>query len=140
MTNYEERFICWVDLRLGYHRFRVKKDDILKIPFTTRCGQYDFLVILFTLTYALTTFMNLMNRDFKQSLDMFVIVSINDIFIHSVSSRIVLPILKGQELFAKFRTCEVCLRSVTLFWHIVSSKGIEVYIKRTDAVKSWPRP
>ena len=80
-----EKFIRRADLRLGYHRFWVKKDDILKIAFTTRCGQYDFLVILFTLTNVLTTFMDLMNRDFKQSHDMFFNVSINDIFIHSVS-------------------------------------------------------
>ncbi|WMV18613.1 hypothetical protein MTR67_011998 [Solanum verrucosum] len=91
--------------------------------------------------------MNLMNRVFRQYLDMFVIVFIDDILIYSRSEdehtnqlRIVLQVLKDQQLFAKFSKCEFWLRSVAFLRHIVSGKGIEVDPKRMDAVKSLPRP
>ncbi|WMV41775.1 hypothetical protein MTR67_035160 [Solanum verrucosum] len=54
--------------------------------------------------------------------------------------RIVLQVLKDQQLYAKFSKCEFWLRSVAFLGHIVSSKGIEVDPKMVDAVKSWPRP
>ncbi|WMV41875.1 hypothetical protein MTR67_035260 [Solanum verrucosum] len=87
------------------------------------------------------------NKVLRQYLDMFVIVFIDDILIYSRSEddhtnhlRIVLQILKDQQLFAKSSKCEFWLRSVAFLGHIVSSKGIEVDPKKMDEVKSWPRP
>ncbi|WMV24922.1 hypothetical protein MTR67_018307 [Solanum verrucosum] len=54
--------------------------------------------------------------------------------------RIVLQVLKDQQLYAKFRKCEFWLMSVAYLSHIVSTMGIEVDAKKTDAVRSWPRP
>ncbi|KAH0758100.1 hypothetical protein KY290_021593 [Solanum tuberosum] len=143
-----ESYFSKIDLRLGYHQLRVKEDDIPKTSFRTRYGHYEFLVMSFGLTNAPAVFMDLMNRVFRQYLDMFVIVFIIDILIYSRSDkehidylRIVLQILKDQQLFSKFRKCEFWLRFVAFLGHIVSSKGsIEVDLKKMDAVKSWPRP
>ncbi|WMV40996.1 hypothetical protein MTR67_034381 [Solanum verrucosum] len=78
---------------------------------------------------------------------MFVIVFIHDILIYSRSQddhsdhlRIVLQILKDQQLFATFSKCKFWLRSMAFLGHVVSSKGNEVDPKKMDAVKSWPRP
>ncbi|WMV19054.1 hypothetical protein MTR67_012439 [Solanum verrucosum] len=54
--------------------------------------------------------------------------------------RIVVKILKDQQLFANFRKCKFCLRFLAFLGHIISSKGIEVDPKKTDVVRSWPRP
>ncbi|WMV19297.1 hypothetical protein MTR67_012682 [Solanum verrucosum] len=54
--------------------------------------------------------------------------------------RIVLQVLKDHQLYAKFSKCEFFLRSVPFLGHIMSSKGIEVDPKKTDAAKGWPRP
>ncbi|WMV18336.1 hypothetical protein MTR67_011721 [Solanum verrucosum] len=106
-----------------------------------------FFVMSFGLTNALAAFMDLMNRVFRQYLEMFVIVFIDDILIYSRSEdehidhwRIVFQILKDQQLFAKFYKCEFWLRSIAFLGHIISSKGIEVDPKKTDAFKSCPRP
>ncbi|KAH0650459.1 hypothetical protein KY284_030371 [Solanum tuberosum] len=136
-----------IDLRLGYHQLRVKEDDIPKTAFRTRYSHYEFLVMLFGLTNAPAAFMVMMNRVLRKYLDIFVIVFMDDILIYSRSEdehtnhlRIVLQVLKNQQLFAKLSKCEFWLRFMAFLGHVVSDKSIEVDLKKTDAVKSWPRP
>ena len=85
----------------------------------------------FGLTNAHAIFMDLMNRVFKQYLDLFVIVFISDILIYSRSEeehasylRVVLQTLKDRQLFAKFSKCEFWLQSVAFLGHIVFSEAI----------------
>ncbi|KAH0644675.1 hypothetical protein KY284_032559 [Solanum tuberosum] len=99
------------------------------------------------LTSAPMAFIDLMNKVFRQYLDMLVIVFIDGILIYSNNEndhmdhlRIALEIRKDQQLFAKFSKCEFLLRYLAFLGHIVSSKGIEVDPTKTDAVKSCPRP
>ena len=51
-----------IDLQSGYHQVRIKDEDILKTTFRNRYGHYDFVVMPFALTNALTVFMCLMNN------------------------------------------------------------------------------
>ena len=92
-----------IDLRAGYHQLRVIDSDISKIAFRTRYGHYKIVVMSFGLTNAAGTFMDLMNRVFKQYLDFLVIIFIDDILIYSRNEeehashlRIVLQTLKGH--------------------------------------------
>ena len=80
----------------------------------------------FGLTNALAIFMKLMNRVFKEFLDTFVIVFIDDILVYSKSEaeheehlRKVLTILRTQRLYAKFSKCEFWLSEVAflVMWY-----------------------
>ncbi|GKD58754.1 putative reverse transcriptase domain-containing protein [Tanacetum coccineum] len=108
-----------INLISGYHKLRVREEDIPKIVFRIRYGHYEFQVMSFGLTNAPAVFMDLMNRVCKPYLDKFVIVFIDDILIYSKSEEehaehlhLILELLKKDELYAKFSKCEFWLSKV----------------------------
>ena len=77
--------------------------------------------------------MDLMNKIFKPSLHIIVIVFIDDILIYSrnekyhvIHLRIILQTFKHKELYAKFSKCMFWLKCMEFLGHIVSGDGIRV--------------
>ena len=68
-----------INLRSGYYQLRVKDEDVSKTTFITLYGHYEFLLMLFGLTNAPITFMDLMNQVLRPYLDQVVVVFIDDI-------------------------------------------------------------
>jgi len=136
-----------IDLRSGYHQLKIREEDIPRTTFRTRYGHYEFLVMPFGLTNAPAAFMDLMNRVFREYLDKFVIVFIDDILIysrdpqeHAEHLRIALHTLKKHQLYAKFSKCEFWLDKVHFLGHVVSKEGITVDPTKVEAVEKWPVP
>ncbi|KAL0428207.1 UNVERIFIED_CONTAM: Retrovirus-related Pol polyprotein from transposon.6 [Sesamum latifolium] len=99
----------------------------------------------FGLTNAPATFMDLMNRVFKQHLDKFIVVFIDDILVYSPSEqehgehlRVVLQTLKEKQLYAKLSKCEFWLKSVAFLGHIIS-KGVTVGPRKVEVIVDWPK-
>jgi hypothetical protein len=61
----------------------VKKGDKWKITFRTRYGHFEYSVMPFGLTNAPAVFQHMMNDIFREYLDYFVVIYINDILIYS---------------------------------------------------------
>ncbi|KAA0037901.1 pol protein [Cucumis melo var. makuwa] len=136
-----------IDLRSGYHQLRIKDEDVPKTAFRSRYGHYEFIVISFGLTNAPAVFMDLMNRVFREFLDTFVIVFIDDILIYSKTEaeheehlRMVLQTLRDNQLYAKFSKCEFWLKQVSFLGHVVSKAGVSVDPAKIEAVTGWTRP
>ncbi|KAL0554363.1 hypothetical protein IC582_008282 [Cucumis melo] len=136
-----------IDLRSGYHQLRIKDEDVPKTAFRSRYGHYEFIVMSFGLTNAPTVFMDLMNRVFREFLDTFVIVFIDDILIYSKTEaeheehlRMVLQTLRDNKLYAKFSKCEFWLKQVSFLGHVVSKAGVSVDPAKIEAVTGWTRP
>jgi hypothetical protein len=72
-----------IDLRFGYHQIKICAEDIPTTTFSTRYGQYEYLVMSFGLTNATGHFMYLMNSVFMPKLNKYVVVFIDDILINS---------------------------------------------------------
>jgi len=122
-------------------------EDIPKTNLHTQYGHYEFLVMSFGLSNAPTAIMDLMNRVFKSFLDHFVIVFIDDILVYSKSEeeheqhlRLALQTSREHKQYAKFSKCEFWLDSVAFLGHAVSKDGINVDIKKVEAIQDWPRP
>ena len=135
------RFFSKIDLRSGYYQLRVRDEDILKTAFRTRYGHYEFLVMPFGLTNAPAAFMDLMHRVLRLYLDLFVIVFIDDIVIfskteeeHAEHLRIVLQVLRENQLYANQKKCEFWLSEVKFLGHVVSREGISVDPSKIEVV------
>lgn len=101
------------------------------------------MIMFFRLTNTPVAFMDLMNRVFKECLDMFIIVFIGGILIyiwnedkHANHLRIVLQILKDHQLFAMFIKCKFWLRSVPFLYHVVLGDDIKINPQKIEAVKN----
>nr|GEV89994.1 putative reverse transcriptase domain-containing protein [Tanacetum cinerariifolium] len=90
-------------------------------------------VMSFGLTNAPAVFMDLMNRVCKPYLDKFLISFIDDILIYSKSKqeheehlKLILELLKKEELYTKFSKCEIWIPKVQFLGHVIDSQGIHV--------------
>ncbi|GKB89427.1 putative reverse transcriptase domain-containing protein, partial [Tanacetum coccineum] len=135
-----------IDLRSGYHQLRVREEDIPKTTLRTCYGHYEFQVMPFGLTNAPVVFIVLMNRVYKPYLDKFVIVFIDDILIysnkeeHAEHLKLILELLKKEELYAKFSKCEFWLSKVQFLGHVIDSEGIHVDPAKIESIKDWASP
>ena len=107
-----ENIFSKIQLRSQYHQVRIKEEDINKTTFRIRYGHYEFVVVPFGFSNAPVMFMCLMNGIFKNYLDKFVIVLLDDILIYSKSEedhenylRLVLQVLREHQLYANLRKC-----------------------------------
>jgi hypothetical protein len=88
-----------------------------------------------------------MNVIFKEYLDKFVIVFLDDIIIYSRSEEehekhlnMVLQVLREHQLYAKLSKCSFYHNQIHYLGHIVSEEGIVVDPENIEAIRVWSTP
>jgi hypothetical protein len=121
-----------IDLRSGYYQIQITQGDE-KFACYTRYGSYKFLVMPFGLTNTPVAFCTLMNDIFREWLDDFVVVYIDDILVYSNSMekhaehlRKVFQRLRENKLYAKFEKCKFGVSEVDFLGHMITQEGLKM--------------
>nr|GEU46225.1 putative reverse transcriptase domain-containing protein [Tanacetum cinerariifolium] len=107
-----------IDLRSGYHQLKVWEEDIPKTVFRTRYGHSEFQVMLFGLTNALAIYSKSKEENVEHL-------------------KLILELLKKEELYAKFSKCEFWLSRVQFLGHVIDSLCIHVDPAKIKSNKDW---
>ncbi|GKG11139.1 putative reverse transcriptase domain-containing protein, partial [Tanacetum coccineum] len=72
---------------------------------------------------------------------------IDDILIYSKNKqeheehlKLILELLKKQELYAKFSKCKIWIPKVQFLGHVIDSEGIHVDPAKIESIKDWTSP
>ncbi|GKC85938.1 hypothetical protein Tco_1141655, partial [Tanacetum coccineum] len=106
-----------INLRSGYHQLRVREEDIPKIMFRIRYSHYEFQVMPFGLTNALASGEE-----------------------HAEHLKLIMELLKKEELYTEFLKCEFWLLKVQFLGHMIDSEGIHVDPTKIESIKDWASP
>ncbi|GBG83498.1 hypothetical protein CBR_g37212 [Chara braunii] len=141
------RFFKKIDLRSGYHQIRVATEDQPKTAFRSRFGHNEFTVMPFGLTNAPATFQAAMNDIFRDILEEYVLVYLDDILVYSRTLedhlrhlRDVLPRLRKHGFYARLSKCRFAQRKVDFLRHHVSDEDLHMDDAKITAIAEWPVP
>uniref|UniRef100_A0A8C5PED6 Gypsy retrotransposon integrase-like protein 1 n=1 Tax=Leptobrachium leishanense TaxID=445787 RepID=A0A8C5PED6_9ANUR len=136
-----------LDLRGAYNLVRIRDGDEWKTAFRSRYGHYEYLVMPYGLCNAPATFQRFLNDIFRDILDQFVIIYLDDILIYSNTAeshethvRTVLLRLLKHHLYAKLEKCLFHTRSIEFLGFIITPGYIQMDPAKVKAVTTWPAP
>ncbi|GBG79844.1 hypothetical protein CBR_g30109 [Chara braunii] len=143
----DNRFFTKINLRSGYHQIRVATEDQPKTAFRSRFGHYEFTVMPFGLTNAPATFQTTMNNIFRDILEEYILVYLDDILVYSRTLedhirhlRDVLQRLRKHDFYAKLSKCRFAQRKVNFLEHHVSDQGLHMDDAKISAIAECPVP
>ncbi|KAI2651010.1 Retrotransposon-derived protein PEG10 [Labeo rohita] len=141
------RIFTKLDLRSAYNLIRIRAGDEWKTAFSTTSGHYEYRVMPFGLANSPSYFQAFINEVFRDMLNRWVIVYIDDILIYSNSLsehishvRAVLQRLIAHQLYAKEEKCKFHQDKVSFLGYIISADGVAMDERKVSAVLRWPRP
>jgi len=118
-----------------------------KTAFRTHQGLFEFMVMLFGLTNAPSTFQALMNEILKAFIRKFVLVFFDDILVFSSSwadhlqhVRAVFDVLRANHLALKRSKCSFGKETVAYLGHVIGADAVAMDKNKVAAVEAWPRP
>ena len=141
------KYFTKFDVRDGYHRLRMAEGEEWKTAFRCRYGLFEYTVMPFGLCNAPGTFQHYMNDTFREFLDQFLIVYLDDLLIYSETLeehkkhvRLVMEKLRDAGLYLKPSKCQFHTTEVSFLGYVVGPNGVKMDPSKVEAITSWPTP
>jgi Reverse transcriptase (RNA-dependent DNA polymerase) len=139
-------FKCF-DLHDGYHLLRMAMGEEWKTAFRCHYGLYEYNVMPFGVCNAPGTFQHFVNNKFRNYLDEFLVIYLDDLLIYSDTFeehkrhvRLVLKRLQEAGLYVKPQKCQFYATKVSFLGFMIFSEGIHMDPAKVEAVLRWERP
>lgn len=136
-----------IDLRGAYNLVRIKPGDEWKTAFRTRYGHFEYRVMPFGLTNAPAIFQHMMHDIFREYLDLFVVIYLDDVLVysnnlkeHEKHVKMVLQKLRDVNLYAKLEKCHFDCDTVEFLGYNVSPSGISMDCSKVGSIRDWQIP
>jgi hypothetical protein len=141
------KYFSKIDLRSGFYQILLAPEDRYKTAFRTARGLFEYLVLPMGLCNAPATFMRLMNDVFRDFINQFVLVFLDDVVVYSNTLEehikhvdLVLNRLHEKKLYAKKSKCDLFKTEIEFLGHYVGVNGLRVMEDKLAAVTDWPVP
>ena len=140
-------YFSTIDLAQGFHQIEMHPDSIQKTAFSVDNGHYEYLRMAFGLRNAPCTFQRVMDNIFREYLNRFCFVYMDDVICFSKSLdehkqhlKLIFEKLRQFNLKVQIDKCEFFRKDVEFLGHTVTPEGIRPNPSKIKAIQNYPIP
>src|SRR5581483_9694113 len=141
------KWFTTIDLANRYWQIEIEEEDKEKTAFVCSQGLFEFNVMPFGLTNAPATFQRAMNKTFREYIDKFIAIYLDDIIIFSKTFQehiqhveTVLKKLNEVNMMLKLKKCKWAENNIEFLGHIVGKDGIKPDPAKIEKIKKLKIP